>query len=43
MVDEHFKDLFSIIEPLGGGSYGQVNLAETLDRKTKLVVKFVNI
>ena len=44
MVTEHWKNLFLEIEPLGGGGYGSVYLAETLtEKKTKVVVKFVNI
>ena len=43
MVEEHWKNLFFDIEPLGGGGFGSVFLAQTLNRKTKVVIKFINI
>lgn len=43
MVTEHWKKLFLEKELLGGGAYGSVYLAETLNGKTKVVVKFINI
>ena len=43
MTVEHWGDLFLFIETLGGGTYGSVNLAQTLNGQTKVVVKFINV
>ena len=43
MVTEHWQNLFLLIGELGAGGYGSVNLAETLDEQTKVVVKFINV
>ena len=42
-MDENLNNLFLMKDPLGGGSYGSVNLAETLFGGQKIVVKFINL
>ena len=43
MINEDYGNLFSIKRELGAGGFGSVNLAETLNGQTKVVVKFTNI
>ncbi len=43
MINEDYGNLFSIKRELGAGGFGSVNLAETLNGQTKVVVKFINI